>query len=33
VSPYDQQIVQGAVLGVAILADRLRARRFGDVRR
>jgi len=33
VSPYDQQIVQGAVLGVAILADRLRARRFGDARR
>jgi ribose transport system permease protein len=29
VSPYDQQIVQGAVLGIAILADRLRARRFG----
>jgi ribose transport system permease protein len=33
VSPYDQQIVQGAVLGVAILADRFRARRFGDARR
>jgi ribose transport system permease protein len=30
VSPYDQQIVQGAVLGIAILADRLRARRFGS---
>jgi len=29
VSPYDQQIVQGGVLGIAILADRLRARRFG----
>jgi ribose transport system permease protein len=33
VSPYDQQIVQGAVLGLAILADRLRARRFGAQRR
>ncbi len=33
VSPYDQQIVQGAVLGIAILADRLRARRFGRERR
>jgi ribose transport system permease protein len=32
VSPYDQQIVQGAVLGIAILADRLRARRFGRAR-
>jgi ribose transport system permease protein len=30
VSPYDQQIVQGAVLGIAILADRFRARRFGQ---
>jgi ribose transport system permease protein len=33
VSPYDQQIVLGAVLGLAILADRLRARRFGRSRR
>lgn len=33
VSPYDQQIVLGAVLGLAILADRLRARRFGRARR
>ncbi len=33
VSPYDQEIVQGAVLGIAILADRLRARRFGTARR
>jgi ribose transport system permease protein len=33
VSPYDQQIVLGAVLGLAILADRLRARRFGRGRR
>jgi ribose transport system permease protein len=32
VSPYDQQIVLGAVLGIAILADRLRARRFGRTR-
>jgi ribose transport system permease protein len=32
VSPYDQQIVLGAVLGIAILADRLRARRFGRIR-
>jgi ribose transport system permease protein len=32
VSPYDQQVVQGAVLGIAILADRLRARRFGRAR-
>ena len=29
VSPYFQQVVQGAVLGVAILLDRLRARFFG----
>ena len=28
VSPYDQQVVQGAVLGVAILLDRVRARYF-----
>jgi ribose transport system permease protein len=33
VSPYKQQIVQGAVLGVAILADRWRARRFGRAQR
>jgi ribose transport system permease protein len=33
VSPYDQQIVQGTVLGVAILADRWRARRFGRAQR
>ena len=33
VSPYDQQVVQGGVLGVAVLADRLRARRFGAQRR
>jgi ribose transport system permease protein len=32
VSPYYQQVVQGAVLGIAILADRLRARRFGRAR-
>jgi ribose transport system permease protein len=29
VSPYFQQVVQGAVLGVAILLDRVRARYFG----
>ena len=33
VSPYFTQVVQGAVLGIAILADRLRARRFGSTRR
>ena len=33
VSAYDQEMVQGAVLGVAILLDRLRARRFTRVRR
>ena len=33
VSAYDQEMVQGAVLGVAILLDRLRARRFTGVRR
>ncbi|MEY9873130.1 ribose transport system permease protein [Streptacidiphilus sp. MAP12-33] len=33
VSPYDQQVVQGAVLGVAILLDRVRARYFGRSRR
>ncbi|SEL86040.1 ABC transporter permease [Streptacidiphilus jiangxiensis] len=33
VSPYDQQVVQGAVLGVAILLDRVRARYFGRTRR
>ena len=33
VSPYDQQMVQGGVLGVAILLDRVRARRFTGVRR
>jgi ribose transport system permease protein len=32
VSPYDQQVVQGAVLGVAILLDRVRARYFGRSR-
>ena len=32
VSAYDQEMVQGAVLGVAILLDRLRARRFTGVR-
>ncbi|MFF7542629.1 ABC transporter permease [Streptomyces canus] len=32
VSPYDQQVVQGAVLGVAILLDRARARYFGRSR-
>jgi ribose transport system permease protein len=32
VSPYDQQVVQGAVLGVAILLDRVRARYFGRLR-
>jgi ribose transport system permease protein len=32
VSPYDQQVVEGGVLGIAILADRLRARRFGRIR-
>ncbi len=29
VSPYDQQMVQGGVLGIAILLDRIRARYFG----
>jgi ribose transport system permease protein len=33
VSPYYQQVVQGAVLGVAILLDRARARYFGRGRR
>jgi ribose transport system permease protein len=33
VSPYFQQAVQGAVLGVAILLDRLRAKYFGRGRR
>ncbi|WP_051942942.1 ABC transporter permease [Streptacidiphilus rugosus] len=33
VSPYDQQVVQGAVLGIAILLDRVRARYFGRARR
>jgi ribose transport system permease protein len=33
VSPYYQQVVQGAVLGVAILLDRLRASYFGRGRR
>ncbi|WP_052070280.1 ABC transporter permease [Streptacidiphilus albus] len=32
VSAYDQEMVQGAVLGVAILLDRLRARRFTRIR-
>ncbi|MEZ0093498.1 ABC transporter permease [Streptacidiphilus sp. EB129] len=32
VSPYDQQVVQGAVLGVAILLDRVRARYFARSR-
>lgn len=33
VSPYYQQVVQGAVLGVAILLDRVRASYFGRGRR
>lgn len=33
VSPYYQQVVQGAVLGVAILLDRVRARYFNRGRR
>lgn len=33
VSPYFQQVVQGAVLGVAILLDRVRANYFGRGRR
>jgi ribose transport system permease protein len=33
VSPYDQQVVQGAVLGIAILLDRVRSRYFGRARR
>ena len=33
VSPYYQQVVQGIVLGVAILLDRIRARFFGRSRR
>jgi ribose transport system permease protein len=33
VSPYYQQMVQGGVLGVAILLDRLRARYFGRGRK
>jgi ribose transport system permease protein len=33
ISPYYQQVVQGAVLGVAILLDRARARYFGRGRR
>jgi ribose transport system permease protein len=33
VSPYYQQVVQGGVLGVAILLDRLRANYFGRGRR
>ncbi len=33
VSPYFQQVVQGIVLGVAILLDRLRASYFGRSRR
>jgi len=33
VSPYYQQVVQGAVLGVAILLDRVRARYLGRGRR
>jgi ribose transport system permease protein len=33
VSPYYQQVVQGVVLGVAILLDRLRASYFGRSRR
>ncbi len=33
VSPYYQQVVQGSVLGVAILLDRLRASYFGRGRR
>jgi ribose transport system permease protein len=33
VSPYYQQVVQGVVLGGAILLDRLRASYFGRDRR
>jgi ribose transport system permease protein len=33
VSPYYQQMVQGGVLGVAILLDRVRARYFGRGRK
>ncbi|HUZ37446.1 MAG TPA: ABC transporter permease [Streptosporangiaceae bacterium] len=33
ISPYYQQVVQGSVLGVAILLDRVRARYFGRGRR
>jgi ribose transport system permease protein len=33
VSPYYQQVVQGAVLGIAILLDRVRANYFGRGRR
>ncbi|HET7013344.1 MAG TPA: ABC transporter permease [Streptosporangiaceae bacterium] len=33
ISPYYQQVVQGSVLGVAILLDRVRARYFGRDRR
>ena len=33
VSPYYQQVVQGVVLGIAILLDRVRARFFGRSRR
>jgi ribose transport system permease protein len=33
VNQYDLQMVQGAVLGVAILLDRVRARRFGKERK
>ena len=33
VSPYYQQIVLGAVLGIAITVDRVRAKRLGRARR
>ena len=33
VSPYNQQVVQGGVLGIAILLDRVRASYFGRGRR
>jgi len=33
VSPYYQQVVQGLVLGIAILLDRVRASYFGRGRR
>ena len=33
VSPYYQQVVQGGVLGIAILLDRVRASYFGRGKR